>query len=620
MSLVERAAKSFGEIFATNSGKISDKWQSYIPVYEGVLTQFRDKPIALLEIGIQNGGSLEIYSEYFTRPKILIGCDINPKCRLLQFASGIEVVVGDCKADAIRDEITAISPSFDIIIDDGSHVSHDVITAFLKYFPLVEAGGIYVIEDLHTSYWQQWQGGLFYRKSSISFLKLLVDALHAEHWGLDETITDLMAAEFPEYRLLFNDNVLKQIRSISFKNSMCIIGKTEHGGPHSLGPRIVKGLEASVVPGVKALDAVQPLKADERQNPSSNFSNRMAAASSAADPETGRRREKRLTITAVMPVYNGERFLREAINSVLEQTLLPDEFIIVDDGSTDGSQAIVEELSRRYPIIFIVAQKNAGQSASRNLAIGRSKSNLIALIDQDDRWYPNHLEELVKPFEKHREGLPLGWVYSDFDDIDENGLIVARSFIDRPALQNPKRDLLQFLAQGAVIQPSATLISRAAFEAVGGFDENLSGYEDEDLFLRIFRANYDNAYISHSLSQWRIYDTSSGASKRMETSQRYYFRKLISQFPDDRWRGHYYVRDIIAPRFVMLWAYMYLRAGRYKNDARMREYAWDIWALIPYLRLRNRIKLRLAFPILLWPRAGELLLKATRRYRHLIRF
>ncbi len=181
MSLVERAAKSFGEIFATNSGKISDKWQSYIPVYEGVLAPFRDKPIALLEIGIQNGGSLEIYSEYFTRPKILIGCDINPKCRLLEFASGIEVVVGDCTADAVRDEITAISRSFDIIIDDGSHVSHDVITAFLKYFPLVEAGGIYVIEDLHTSYWQRWQGGLFYRKSSISFLKLLVDALHAEH-------------------------------------------------------------------------------------------------------------------------------------------------------------------------------------------------------------------------------------------------------------------------------------------------------------------------------------------------------------------------------------------------------------------------------------------------------
>ena len=85
---------------------------------------------------------------------------------------------------------------------------------------------------------------------------------------------------------------------------------------------------------------------------------------------------------------------------------------------------------------------------------------------------PDHLEELVKPFKEHRRGLALGWAYSDFDDIDESGFIIARSFINRPTLQNPKRDLIQFLAQGAVTQPSATLISRAAFNAVGGFDEN----------------------------------------------------------------------------------------------------------------------------------------------------
>ena len=216
--------------------------------------------------------------------------------------------------------------------------------------------------------------------------------------------------------------------------------------------------------------------------------------------------------------------------------------------------------------------------------------------------------------------MALGWAYSDFDDIDESGFIIARSFINRPTLQNPKRDLIQFLAQGAVTQPSATLISRAAFNAVGGFDENLSGCEDEDLFLRLFRENYDNAYVPYPLSQWRIYDSSSGASDRMAKSQRYYICKLIAQFPDDRWRGNYYVRDVIAPRFVLIWAHMYLRAGRYKDYKRMREYAWDIWALVPRLCLHRRIKLGLAFPILLWPRAGELLLKAAGQYRRFIRF
>ena len=114
-----------------------------------------------LEIGIQNGGSLEIYSEYFTNPEIIVGCDIDPRCRLLQYAPGIKVVIGDCAADETRSKITAISSSFDLIIDDGSHISDDVIVAFLKYFPFVKPGGVYVIEDLHTSYWQRWQGGLF---------------------------------------------------------------------------------------------------------------------------------------------------------------------------------------------------------------------------------------------------------------------------------------------------------------------------------------------------------------------------------------------------------------------------------------------------------------------------
>jgi len=611
MNSIEKIDRTFAEIFAAHSGKVSDKWQSYIPAYEGLFSEFRDKPIALLEIGIQNGGSLEIYADYFTRAEIIVGCDINPKCRLLHYSPGIEVVIGNCTADDTRRKITALSPTFDIIIDDGSHVSNDIIVAFLRYFSLIRPGGIYVIEDLHTSYWQQWQGGLFHKKSSIAFLKLLVDAINAEHWGIGENIGDLMAAEFPEYRPLFTERTLRTIKSVNFENSMCIIRKTEDDAPNTLGPHIVKGSEAVVEQSIKALDGMAQIKVDERQNPASDFSHRTVDTNGASAPDRDRQKTGNLTIAAIMPVYNGERFLREAIQSVLDQTLYPHEFVIVDDGSTDGSCAIIEEMSRKYPITLIKREKNSGQSASRNFAIKQCTSDLIALIDQDDRWYPNHLDGLLEPFRKFRGGLPLGWVYSDFDDIDENGLVIARSFINRQTLQNPKRDLVQFLAQGAVTQPSATLISRTAFDAVGGFDENLSGFEDEDLLLRMFRANYDNAYIAHPFSQWRIYDSSYGATYRLAKSQRYYIGKIMAQFPDDKWRGIYYVRDVIAPRFVRTWALMYVRAGRYKNYTLMREYAWDIWALIPHLRFFRRIALTMVFPILLWPRAGDLLLRAA---------
>src|ERR1700730_9073288 len=100
---------------------------------------------------------------------------------------------------------------------------------------------------------------------------------------------------------------------------------------------------------------------------------------------------------------------------------------------------------------------------------------LIALLDQDDAWYPHHLETLAEPFRKRR-GIPLGWVYSNLDEIDESGRMVNNLMLDRriPA-ENPKRSLTACLSHDLFILPSASLIRREAFEAVGGFDERLCG-------------------------------------------------------------------------------------------------------------------------------------------------
>jgi glycosyltransferase involved in cell wall biosynthesis len=302
-----------------------------------------------------------------------------------------------------------------------------------------------------------------------------------------------------------------------------------------------------------------------------------------------------LSIVAIIPLYNGARWIEEAIAGVLSQTLPPDEFIVVDDGSTDNGPAIVAKLAQSHPITLL-HKPNGGQSAARNFGVAHSKSALIALLDQDDIWYPNHLQELVAPFKK-QNGLSIGWVYSDFDDIDEDGQVVGRGFIP-PTLENPKRHLLVILGQGIIIQPSATLIGRAAFEAVGGFDERLCGYEDDDLFLRIFRASYDNIYVPYPTSQWRIHASSCGASDRNDDSLRLYIRKLLDSFPDDRYRGHYYGRDIIAPRFIGIWLQMYYRALRYKNHAKMREYIDDALSLVPLLVMRRRLFFSIALPLL----------------------
>jgi glycosyltransferase involved in cell wall biosynthesis len=323
-------------------------------------------------------------------------------------------------------------------------------------------------------------------------------------------------------------------------------------------------------------------------------------ASNSFSSRVAPRRVAKTTVAAILPLYNGELWVEGAIKSVLNQSLLPDEFFVVDDGSTDGGVAIVRDLAKRHPLITILSQPNAGQSAARNFAIARAKSDYIALIDQDDLWYANHIEELVRAATKHR-GLKLGWVYSDFDDIDIDGHMVSRNFIERMRTQNPKRELVAVLGEGFVIQPSATLITRAAILEVGGFDERLSGYEDDDLFLRIFLANYDNVFLKDPTSQWRIHASSSGGTDRMEESLRIYTQKLLDAFPNDRWRGLYFRSDLIAPRMIRTWIQMYVRASRYKNRPKMKLYAREARKLLPYLRPKARMSFGLALFVMRQP-------------------
>jgi hypothetical protein len=173
------------------------------------------------------------------------------------------------------------------------------------------------------------------------------------------------------------------------------------------------------------------------------------------------------------------------------------------------------------------------------------------MLDQDDIWYPRHLEALVAAFKDHK-GPPLGWSYSDFDDVDIDGKVIVRGYASHPKLQNPKRHLTTILGQGVINQSSATLISRALSRPSAGLT-SVCRLQDDDFFLRVFRAGFDNMYVPYSTSQWRVYSSSCGASDRHDNSLRLYMKKLLESFPDVPWRGHYYARDMIAPRFVNVW-------------------------------------------------------------------
>lgn len=237
------------ELYLTHAGKVSDKWSLYLDEYDRLFHPYRGLPVRLLEIGIQNGGSLEIWARYFAQAEALIGCDINPDCARLQYEDQrIHVIVGDANAAASRQAVRSITTKLDLLIDDGSHESGDIIESFLHYFPMLEDGGLYVAEDLHCSYWQEFDGGLFDPASSIAFFKALADIIHHEHWGIGQSRQYVLSGIAKKYGLDFSSADLEKVHSVEFLNSICVIRK-QSAADNQLGRRQIAGQQELVVGG-----------------------------------------------------------------------------------------------------------------------------------------------------------------------------------------------------------------------------------------------------------------------------------------------------------------------------------------------------------------------------------
>ena len=320
------------------------------------------------------------------------------------------------------------------------------------------------------------------------------------------------------------------------------------------------------------------------------------------------------TVSVILPVYNGLQYLKDSIASVVAQTLPPLELFLVDDGSTDGSREYIASVETPFPKI-VLTQQNKRQSAARNLAAAQAKGKYLAFLDHDDIWFPQHLEKLVAPMEKDAW---VGWTYSDLDEIDSGGgQICQRSLCGyNPLVEHPKTNLFNMLASDMFIFPSAAVVRREAFEAIGGFDERLSGYEDDDLFLRLFRAGWLNAFLPEALVRYRRHATSSSFSERMWISRDIFAAKLLGQYPDDPHLMRYYVRDIIAPRFYASAKAEYLRHLPHQrweqchmSLALMKRFS--TLSRVPFGRIA--VTRALAFPVMAHPRLFAALYPLVRR-------
>ncbi len=261
--LTDKTSESLLSIHLNNSSLASDKWEACFNHYERHLASFRGRSeeTTLLEIGVQNGGSLEVWKQYLGKQSRIIGTDINPATGLLNLPDSVATYVGDATDSGWARRLCESKGPFDIIIDDGSHVNADIIKTFSLFFPFIKPGGIYVCEDLHTAYWENYGGGLpGERGTAQEMFKEIADLVNIEHWsGRSKQPTDhympiIASARLSNPVLSLKD--LLTIESIEFCNSMVFIRK-KLSGPCSLGQRIVSHGEAAVWPGALDVDGTR---------------------------------------------------------------------------------------------------------------------------------------------------------------------------------------------------------------------------------------------------------------------------------------------------------------------------------------------------------------------------
>lgn len=302
-------------------------------------------------------------------------------------------------------------------------------------------------------------------------------------------------------------------------------------------------------------------------------------------------------VSVVIPAYNRAHTIARAITSVLTQDYDQFEIIVVDDGSTDTTRAVVEAMTD--PRLRVITQANAGVAAARNRGVAEAGGELVAFLDSDDEWLPGKLTAQVSCF-RHGSSR-LGLVYTGFESITADGM---QSVHEAQHSGWIYRDLL---ARNVVTGCGSTaMFRRAALEMVGGYDPALPANEDYDLVLRVARffeadcvaAPYARYHDSESTAQ----ATGPVRISRNAIANRISRRTLLARYGDDMKRAGVAHLFFIASAERELFlskggvAHALVHAARAIRHRPHRPFAWR-WAFTRFLpRLVHQIVARLLKP------------------------
>jgi hypothetical protein len=212
------------DILRDHNGRTIYKWTHYLSAYDSELSRFRKgfplpydcvRPLKFLEIGVLHGGSLQLWRRYFGPAAELWGIDINPQCVAID-EPGITIRIGSQSDPGFLRSVVAEMGGVDIVIDDGSHNVQHQRASLETLFPLLSKGGIYVVEDTHTSYWRDYGGGYGRQRSFIETAKTVIDDMHAWYHPEGERVPI---------------NARDSVPRIVFYDSMVVISKDDRQRP-----------------------------------------------------------------------------------------------------------------------------------------------------------------------------------------------------------------------------------------------------------------------------------------------------------------------------------------------------------------------------------------------------
>ncbi len=204
------------QYFRQNTKRRIAKWIHYFDIYERHFARFRGREITILEIGVAHGGSLQMWKEYFGPKAKIYGLDINPKCKEFE-EENIKIFTGSQSDRKLLREIKSSIPPIDILIDDGGHMMNQQIVTFEELFDHIKEDGVYLAEDLHTSYWLEFGGGYKRKGTFIEYTKKFVDFLNAYH------------SEQQSFKI---NQFTKSVDSLHYYDSILVIEKGKREKPH----------------------------------------------------------------------------------------------------------------------------------------------------------------------------------------------------------------------------------------------------------------------------------------------------------------------------------------------------------------------------------------------------